>query len=208
MIRNFGWTLVLTAGTVFLVPVGSAQEAKQEAGTEKKEAKPDGSNPRLGVDDMVDRMLAFDKNKDGKLTQDELPERLQNLIEKGDLDQDGALVKDEIRKLAGTPGLLGEARPQARREGGPVNLEGVIDDLGVRGEKRRMARAAVQAHQNEVREFMRKAQADLLIKMNAILSEAEFQEFKAALGSQRPGGEGPREGNRPAEPNRGSTNNK
>src|SRR5262245_29864192 len=55
---------------------------------------------RLGVDDIVERIMAFDKNKDGKVTKDELPERMQDLIAKGDTNKDGALDKDEIKKLA------------------------------------------------------------------------------------------------------------
>jgi Spy/CpxP family protein refolding chaperone len=54
----------------------------------------------LSVDDIVERIMSFDKNKDGKVTKDELPERMQGLIEKGDTNKDGALDKDEIKKLA------------------------------------------------------------------------------------------------------------
>jgi Spy/CpxP family protein refolding chaperone len=54
----------------------------------------------LTADEVVERVLSFDKNKDGKITKDELPERMQGLIEKGDTNKDGALDRDEIRKLA------------------------------------------------------------------------------------------------------------
>jgi hypothetical protein len=52
------------------------------------------------VEDIVERIMAFDKNKDGKVTKDELPERMHHLIELGDLNKDGGLDKDEIKKLA------------------------------------------------------------------------------------------------------------
>ena len=39
--------------------------------------------PGLTVDQIVERIMAFDKNKDGKVTKDELPERMQDLIAKG-----------------------------------------------------------------------------------------------------------------------------
>ena len=52
------------------------------------------------TDAMVARLMQFDKNGDGKLAKDELPERLQALFEKGDLNKDGFLDKEEITKLA------------------------------------------------------------------------------------------------------------
>jgi hypothetical protein len=52
--------------------------------------------------DVVERFLAFDKNQDGKVTIDELPERLQDQIAKGDANKDGSLDKEEITKLATT----------------------------------------------------------------------------------------------------------
>jgi hypothetical protein len=55
-----------------------------------------------GVDEIVERIMSFDKNKDGKVTRDELPERMQFLIDRGDTNKDGALDRDEIRKLAAT----------------------------------------------------------------------------------------------------------
>src|SRR5215472_9363804 len=59
---------------------------------------------RISVDDIVERIMAFDKNKDGKVTRDELPERMHDLIIRGDTNKDGALDRDEIRRLATAPG--------------------------------------------------------------------------------------------------------
>jgi hypothetical protein len=74
----------------------------------------------LRVDDVVERIMAFDRNKDGKVTRDELPERMHHLIALGDSNKDGALDKDEIRKLAtrqaATPEGFGG---QIRRGPGP-----------------------------------------------------------------------------------------
>jgi hypothetical protein len=57
-------------------------------------------NPRAAPGDLVDQLTAFDKNGAGKVTKDELPERLRGLIEEGDLNGDGALDRGEIRRLA------------------------------------------------------------------------------------------------------------
>lgn len=47
----------------------------------------------------ADRLFeAFDKNADGKLTEDELPARMKQLIARADADKDGALTKEELLK--------------------------------------------------------------------------------------------------------------
>lgn len=68
----------------------------------------------ISTDDLVERLMAYDKNGDGKVTKDELPERMHGLITQGDLNGDGALDRDEIKKLAERPGRGGFGGP-----GGP-----------------------------------------------------------------------------------------
>lgn len=46
------------------------------------------------------RMLEFDKNSDGLLSQDELPKRMQGVIAKGDLNADALLDKEELTRMA------------------------------------------------------------------------------------------------------------
>src|SRR5207247_11408038 len=64
----------------------------------------------LSVDEIVEHIMSFDKNKDGKITKDELRERMQDLIAKGDTNKDGALDRDEIKKLAADLARTGSAR--------------------------------------------------------------------------------------------------
>jgi hypothetical protein len=197
---------------------------------ERKRDHPPGPIPltRINVDDIVEHIMSFDKNKDGKVTEDELPERMHHLIELGDTNKDGALDRDEIKKLAtklaATPGGFGAGGFQVagpgpgaaggfggRVEGGirvgtgpgpgpgaPVGfgisiradtnaMEGVVDDLKLQGKKKDLARDAVKAHQENVRKLMDQARADLLKKMQGILSKEEFEDFKAALGRPRGG---------------------
>ncbi len=168
------------------------------------------------VEDVVERIMAFDKNKDGKVTRDELPERMHHLIEQGDTNKDGGLDRDEIQKLATTMasapggpggiraitvdradtrgGLGGQVRVgfrQAIRDPGfdpgpgPGAIEGVVDDLKLPGKKKDQAMAAARAHEENVRKLMAQARADLLAKMKEILSEEEWQDFKAALDRPR-----------------------
>lgn len=57
---------------------------------------PGGPNP----EEMVKQLLEFDKNGDGQLGKDEVPERMHGLFERGDANKDNVLNKDELRKLA------------------------------------------------------------------------------------------------------------
>jgi hypothetical protein len=156
---------------------------------------------RLGVDDMVERIMALDKNKDGKVTKDELPERMHDLIAQGDTNKDGALDKEEIKRLATTlaaapggrvttVGFGGGLRVTAPAPGipgpRPDRAEEIVDDLKLSGKKKDQAMAAAKAHQENVRKLMDQARAELLREMKGILSAEEFEDFKAAL--DRPGG--------------------
>jgi hypothetical protein len=58
---------------------------------------------------MVDSVMRFDKNGDGKVTAKELPERMARMLEQGDTNQDGALERSEIETLS--------RRPSPRRPG-------------------------------------------------------------------------------------------
>ncbi|WAC19934.1 EF-hand domain-containing protein [Luteolibacter sp. SL250] len=58
---------------------------------------------------------AFDKNKDKKITGDELPERMKAMLGRADSDKDGAVTEEELEKL-----IEKETPPPAPRgEGGP-----------------------------------------------------------------------------------------
>jgi hypothetical protein len=76
-------------------------------------AGPNGPTP----DEMVDRLLEFDRNRDGQLSADEVPERMQGLFTRGDANQDAVLTKDELRQLAILQNEAAQrAEPNRRRE--------------------------------------------------------------------------------------------
>lgn len=77
---------------------------------------PGRRGPGASVDassELLNTLMAFDGNKDGKLTKDELPDRMQGMLERGDTDKDGALSNAEIRQLASSQ----QANAQASRSG-------------------------------------------------------------------------------------------
>ena len=61
-----------------------------------RKPKPSGPTP----EEIVKELLEFDKNGDGQISQDELSERMQGMITRGDANQDGVLSQDELLKLA------------------------------------------------------------------------------------------------------------
>jgi len=74
-------------------------------------------------DETVQRLMALDKNGDGTLTKDEVPERLQGLFARTDTNHDGKLTPDEIRASAST-----QAGPNGRpqRSGEATRMDPVL----------------------------------------------------------------------------------
>ena len=172
----------LTAALLLTGAAGAqAPDQKADSPPQFFRQQPLPSGP--GVDDIIARLMAFDKNKDGKITRDELPERMQFLIDLGDTNKDGALDRDEIKKLAASRATV---RRRVGPDFAPLGIERIVDDLKLSGNKKDRAIAAVKAHEEKVRKLTEQARADLLRNMKEILSEDEWKDFKAAL--DRPNG--------------------
>jgi hypothetical protein len=62
---------------------------------------------------FVERILGNDKNKDGKVTKDELPENAQGMLDRLDENKDGALDKAELEKASQNFGRRGAGQPGA-----------------------------------------------------------------------------------------------
>src|SRR5260370_15431844 len=96
----------------------SAEQFKQFR--EAADRRPGPGGPGGGgvpTDDLVRHVMSFDKDGDGKVTREELPERMHRLIELGDTNGDGALDREELQQLAEK---LRQANQQrARGPGGP-----------------------------------------------------------------------------------------
>jgi Ca2+-binding EF-hand superfamily protein len=152
-----------------------------------------GDFPRsITADQIVEHIMSYDKNSDGKITIDELPERMQHLIALGDVNKDGTLDKDEIRKLATTlesfAGLTGNnpgKGPPAGAKGFPgkggagkgkgaaAEVQRTLDELNVSGSARDKADRAIRAHQDKVRRFEELARAELLMQIDQLQKELE-----------------------------------
>jgi hypothetical protein len=171
-----------------------------------------GAGRQATIDDVIARLMSFDKNGDGKLTKDELPERMQDLIARGDTNKDGALDKEEIRKLAaelareesgrGGPGGGPGGRPnQPGRPVPPAALERAVNDLKLTDSKKESAATVLAAHKDSLRNLTQLARAEVLLKVSDQLSTDELRKLEAVLdrpigpppfGPPGPGGPGGR----------------
>jgi hypothetical protein len=171
-----------------------------------------GKKGTVTADQIVERVLSFDKNSDGKLTAEELPERMQHLIALGDVNKDGALDREEIRKLATTlESFLGLAGPDGPAPGfgpkgfgkggfkgpfkGPVGeVQRTLDDLNVTGPARDKADRVLRAQQEKLRRFEELIRAELLVQMKELLSDEDYRLLTTAVDRPNgpPGFKGPR----------------
>lgn len=103
---------------------GGRGEGRGEGGPEREATGPSAR-------ELQDTLMAFDKNKDGKLSKDELPERMQGMFDRGDVNHDGFLTTDEIAKLAAAQSApAGAPRGEGRGDG---NGEGRGEGRGFGG---------------------------------------------------------------------------
>ena len=189
---------------------GDAQPPGKKGG---KKGGPFGRE--VTADQIVERIRAFDKNNDGKVSLEELPERMQHLIALGDINKDGVLDKDEIRKLATTlesfASLTGGGGPPnggpkgggfgggGFGKGGPKGAAGevqrALDDLNLAAATRDKADRAVKASANRMKKFDEVTRAELMLQMKDILNEEDYRSVKASLdrepGAPKKGPKGP-----------------
>ena len=69
--------------------------------------------------DMIERIFENDANSDGKISKDELPERMQRIFDRADGDSDGFITKDELTSMFEQRGGGGGVR-----RGGPGGGQG------------------------------------------------------------------------------------
>ena len=59
-----------------------------------------GGATAASPDDLIDTLMTFDRNNDGRLDRAEVPERFQGLFDRSDTNKDGALTRDELKQSA------------------------------------------------------------------------------------------------------------
>jgi Ca2+-binding EF-hand superfamily protein len=77
------------------------------------------------ANELVNTLMAFDKNGDGKLTKDEVPERMQGIFDRADANKDGVLTREELLQSASRQGGQQGARGEGRGPEGEGRGRGV-----------------------------------------------------------------------------------
>jgi hypothetical protein len=165
--------------------------------------KDKGDGPRRDVkpnpEEMIERIMAFDTNKDGKLTKDELTEpRLQRLFERADADKDGVITKEELTAFAKQVAAAGgeERRPPAGGPGGAPGGPG-----GAPGGRPGGAGGPPQPGQilppfvqqmlkltDDQKKQIEELQATVDAKLAKILTEEQAKQLKESRNRMGPGG--------------------
>ena len=92
------WKVLFVALVVGLaVTVAPAQPPEQSREGDSKAAPNASAAKAADLDAMISRMMAFDKNKDGKLTREEMTDpRMERIFDHADTNHDGVVTKEEL----------------------------------------------------------------------------------------------------------------
>jgi hypothetical protein len=143
-------------------------------------------DPRGDVDTVVARLMTFDRNNDGKVAIEELPERMRTLLTSGSQPLD----REALRSLATQSrqqtifGGLSGSRYGFGDVGFPSGdttsslIEGAIDDLRLPAPERERALAIGQQFVDTMKAH---ATAALLATVTPVLSPTQLQAFRADL---------------------------
>jgi hypothetical protein len=129
---------------------------------------------------VIERVMSFDANKDGRISRDELPERMQELIARGDTNADAALDSTEVRALvtAASSERVRVAFSLPASEGFP----GVIKDLKLPPDKHERALVIVSAYKlaPTINHNNGATGSDAYREMRVLLDDEEYENFLAA----------------------------
>jgi Ca2+-binding EF-hand superfamily protein len=73
--------------------------------------------PASSADELIDTLMSFDRNGDGKLDRAEVPDRFQGLFARADGDKDGTLTRDELKQSANATVQEGAGRGRGEGDG-------------------------------------------------------------------------------------------
>ena len=167
-------------------------------------AAPRGNGANVTEDDLVTRVLSFDKSGTGRITKDDLPERMQSLVAEGDSNNDQVLDREEIKNLASDRPTAAAGRRGGRGAANPAGLaapanaisavavERVIGGLNLMGAAKEAAATLIRTEQETLVKLSALARSELLLKADEVLADDEFKSFTALL--ERP----PQVANNPA----------
>jgi hypothetical protein len=171
-------TLLTTGAMLIGVAAASAQAPGPRPAVLITEIRPSSfAGPGRSPAAVIEHLVSFDVNADDRVSRDELPERMQGLVARGDKNADAVLDADEIRALvhaaSSQPTRVFSRHPSSE------GLPGVIRDLKLPPAKHLRALAIVGA-QKPPRNADDQDSSALLGQMKALLDDEEYENFLAA----------------------------
>ena len=150
-----------------------------------------GTSVKVSADEVVARIMTFDQNNDGRVGVAELSERMRPLVARGDLDNDEALDRNEVRALAVTPvtqtgrifgGSGGYSFGDEAGLSSRLHIEGALEDLRLTSDRKDRALPIVRSY---VEHIENTARANLLSQMETLLSPEQLVVVTRALDAQQ-----------------------
>jgi hypothetical protein len=146
---------------------------------------------QVSPDIVVTRLMSFDRNQDGRVSSDELSERMRAVVARADGNGDGALDAAEVRAVAAAPGTrkVGLGGNYGFGDIGAVpmrtRIANAIEDLRLPAAVSEQARQIGETYASEV-------EAASLAKLREVvapmLTEAQLAEFEASAKAPGAGG--------------------
>ena len=146
----------------------------------------------MSPDEVVARLMSFDRNGDGKVATDELSERMQGLVARADRSADGALDAAEIRSFSESPQSLQTAFRNLQGGGygfgdtgalsTRTHIENTIEDLRLAPQVNQEAKRIGAAFADELEST---ALANLKRVVAPMLTEPQLAEFERNLTNVR-----------------------
>jgi hypothetical protein len=177
--------LIPLCGLLLAIPIVKAQAPGGGRGLSKA----------ADIEDLVSKMMAFDKDKDSKLTRTEVTdERLLGLFDRADADKDGSVTKAELTALAEKEYVGG--RSGGGGPGGPGGPGGFGGPGGPGGRPGEILSAPIQQRlglSDEQKAKIAELQAEVDGKLAKILNSEQKAQLKQMRerGPGGPGGGGP-----------------
>ena len=141
--------------------------------------------------EMLKRLMQMDEDGDGKLSNKEIPERLQGFLERADQNKDGFATRDELAVLAARVAGFNGNSPAARQGGATAGTQ-------LRDPKQAFARMFEQRDLNkdgklsadEMPEQMAGRLQQIDADQDGFVSRKEMDEMISRLGNRKPGQQG------------------
>lgn len=181
---------------IAMTVIGALLLAATFASAQRPGGGPGPATKSGGGDDLVDRMMVFDKDGDGKLTKAEVTDgRLSRLFDRADADKDGVVTKAELAALSAKEPAAerGGFGPPGGGPGGP--MMGMPRPGEVLAPMLQQRLNLTDDQKAQIAEL----QKDVDARLEKILTSEQQAQFKE-MRQRGPGGFGPPGGRRPGGP--------